>query len=38
MPSEDFYKILDEIEKEKKLHWVERVEKSIKDARRMFNI
>lgn len=38
MPSEDFYKILEEIEKEKNLHWTERVEKSIKDARRMLNI
>lgn len=38
MPSEDFYKILEEIEKEKKLSWAERVEKSIKDARRRLNI
>lgn len=37
MSSEDFYKILDEIEREKKLSWAERVEKSIEDARRMLN-
>ena len=35
MPNKDYYKILEEIEKEKNLSWYERVENGIKDNKRL---
>lgn len=35
MPNEDYFKLLDEIEKDKNLSWAEKVEKSIKRCKRV---